>query len=92
MRSVVVVLPASMWAMMPMLRYFSSGVSRAIYGPEERRFCGAGVRVSREILQLPFTPTKTRVDRAPHFEAGVHPLPPGLATAETWLGTLGRAG
>src|SRR5690554_2603726 len=28
MRSVVVVLPASMWAMMPMLRYRSSGVTR----------------------------------------------------------------
>src|SRR6185503_11733499 len=32
MRSVVVVFPASMWAMMPMLRYRSSGVSRAIIG------------------------------------------------------------
>src|SRR5947209_13656795 len=30
MRSVVVVLPASMWAMIPMFRYFSSGVCRAM--------------------------------------------------------------
>src|SRR3990170_372602 len=30
MRSVVVVFPASMWAMMPIFRYRSSGVSRAI--------------------------------------------------------------
>src|SRR5437879_4396906 len=30
MRSVVVVFPASMWAMMPMLRILSSGVVRAI--------------------------------------------------------------
>src|SRR4051794_16115302 len=30
MRSVVVVLPASMWAMMPMLRYLSSGWLRAM--------------------------------------------------------------
>src|SRR6516225_1927669 len=30
MRSVVVVLPASMWAMIPMLRVFSRGNSRAI--------------------------------------------------------------
>src|SRR5579872_2647125 len=30
MRSVVVVLPASMWAMMPMLRTFSRGYSRAV--------------------------------------------------------------
>jgi hypothetical protein len=30
MRSVVVVFPASMWAMMPMFRYCSSGVVRAI--------------------------------------------------------------
>src|SRR5262245_57234585 len=31
MRSVVVVLPASMWAMMPMLRTLSSGYCRSIY-------------------------------------------------------------
>src|SRR5436190_4555155 len=31
MRSVVVVLPASMWAMIPMLRVFSSGKSRAMF-------------------------------------------------------------
>src|SRR5438093_13599061 len=30
MRSVVVVLPASMWALMPMLRYLSMGVVRGI--------------------------------------------------------------
>src|SRR5690349_20918600 len=33
MRSVVVVLPASMWAMMPKLRYLSIGVVRATGNP-----------------------------------------------------------
>src|SRR5687768_16987112 len=39
MRSVVVVFPASMWAMMPILRYRSSGVSRAIanHNPIQRK-------------------------------------------------------
>src|SRR5512138_2181857 len=70
MRSVVVVLLASMWAMMPMFRYFSSGVSRAIYGPEERLRFVFQARVFVDLLRMPalFTPTKTRVDRTPQLE------------------------
>src|ERR1700686_3707484 len=37
MRSVVVVLPASMWAMIPMLRTFSSGVVLAIQFFQRRK-------------------------------------------------------
>src|SRR5512147_1174371 len=41
MRSVVVVFPASMWAMMPMLRVRSSGVVRAIPVPVCQHKSGA---------------------------------------------------
>src|SRR6266699_1906119 len=40
MRSVVVVFPASMWAMMPMLRILSSGVALAIASSVQQK-CGA---------------------------------------------------
>src|SRR5689334_21609455 len=41
MRSVVVVLPASMWAMIPMLRVFSRGNLRAIESGVSRDWFGA---------------------------------------------------
>src|SRR4051812_29596878 len=42
MRSVVVVLPASMWAMMPILRVLSSGYSRATVRLRKRQLLGSG--------------------------------------------------
>src|SRR4030095_374174 len=41
MRSVVVVFPASMWAMMPIFRYRSSGVSRPMPFPFAAVECGS---------------------------------------------------
>src|SRR3954467_12673521 len=41
MRSVVVVLPASMWAMMPILRVLSSGYSRGTVRLRKRQLLGS---------------------------------------------------
>src|SRR4028118_1275532 len=88
MRSVVVVFPASMWAMMPMLRYCSSGVVRGI--------CEA---VSYEALCDPGGPSlpgcpltaKMRLDQTPHTGAGVHPPSPGALAAAARVGTQGAS-
>src|SRR5512138_3186137 len=94
MRSVVVVLLASMWAMMPMFRYFSSGVSRAIYGPEERLRFVFQARVFVDLLRMPalFTPTKTRVDRTPQLEGWYPSAAAGCTRFCYAVGTHWRAG
>src|SRR6266699_5539515 len=51
MRSVVVVFPASMWAMMPMLRIWSSGVVRGIRSFAQQK-CGATVTPARGPVSL----------------------------------------
>ena len=51
-----------------------------------------GNSLTSELVQVLFTPTKTRVDQSPHLEAGVHPLPPGALAVFKPVGTHVRAG
>src|SRR5213595_1139088 len=68
MRSVVVVFPASMWAMMPMLRIWSSGVVRGIALPYSAKTRGD---------QAP-TVGRSRSARTPRQRRGVNPPLPAI--------------
>src|SRR5512135_130699 len=63
MRSVVVVFPASMWAMMPMFRTRSRGVFRAISSQFSQQKCGATVRAGCAGLAPPTSGTFPDGDR-----------------------------
>src|SRR5437773_8936642 len=67
-RSVVVVFPASMWAMMPMLRIWSSGVVRGIALPYSAKTRGD---------QAP-TVGRSRSARTPRQRRGVNPPLPAI--------------
>src|SRR5688572_1292922 len=84
MRSVVVVFPASMWAMMPMLRYRSSGVWRGI---SIENLAEASVVASRKLNQQKCGWTVALLETG----AGIHPLPPGALATVARMGTQGRA-
>src|SRR5215212_8832582 len=89
MRSVVVVLPASMCAMMPMLRYCWSGVVRGISAD-----CSSSLLLSETLAlsqRAGLQSTKTRVDQASlETGTGIHPPPPGVPALKHGWGPKAR--
>src|SRR4051794_31887894 len=72
MRSVVVVLPASMWAMIPMFRVFSSVNLRGMRARCVVVACVGGVKALRP---------KKRGPRGPYVTHGCFPIGGGLCVA-----------
>src|SRR5262245_66490324 len=69
MRSVVVVLPASMCALMPMFRYLSMGVLRGINVFVPNEFSGGDVRRPRPRSEPVVSESLVRLRHAVHFLA-----------------------
>src|SRR4051812_22737880 len=74
MRSVVVVLPASMWAMIPMLRSFSSGIVLGISG----QFGKSGRSTASSLVEKKNSPARRCSQRTPgEGRRAVQPEPRG---------------
>src|SRR5690242_2736789 len=83
MRSVVVVLPASMWAMIPMLRVFSRGNSRAMFSCLlEECWVGGGAKGVRTVLDRAHRPGReARVSPARRSDRSQRPDAASRVTA-----------